>query len=156
HQAYDDLRKAVFASEFERGSKSLVLHILPQVQLGPGSLRLTAELLREWVALHRTAMVLEQELPRCWVPQRLAQPWFERRGIAWPSVFDPPESGEVRLAVSRRRRRGPKPGTLDRYGAADPRLFNEIERIVTDDKVSVAAAATRLAEEGKVAGLALP
>ena len=36
------------------------------------------------------------------------------------------------------------------------RLFNEIERIVTDDKVSVAAAATRLAEEGKVAGAGTP
>jgi hypothetical protein len=152
-QGYSDLLTAVLASQFKRGNKSLVLHVLPQTPLGPGCLRLTTDRLRAWIDLHGTGMVSEQILPRCWVPRSLVQRWFERRRMVWPDVFDPVESGEVRAAVSRPRRRGPKPGTLDRYGAADRALFNEIKRIMRVDRVSVSAAATRLADAGKIAGV---
>jgi hypothetical protein len=55
-----------------------------------------------------------------------------------------------------RSRRGPAPGTLDRYGAADRALFDEIERIMRDDKVSITEATNRLATDGKIAGTGVP
>jgi hypothetical protein len=56
-----------------------------------------------------------------------------------------------------KRRRGPLPGTLDRYGQADRALFSELERIMGEDKVSVSEAARRLAEKDKVvAGIGSP
>jgi hypothetical protein len=86
----------------------------------------------------------------------LAQRWFDRRRIAWPNVFDPPESVEARAAVSRPRRRGPKPGTLDRFGEADRALFPELEAMVRDARVSVTEAATRLAEANRIVGTGTP
>jgi hypothetical protein len=59
-------------------------------------------------------------------------------------------------AAGGRRKRGPAPGTLDRYGKADRALFPELRRIMRDEQVSVAAAATRLAEQGKVTGVGAP
>ena len=50
------------------------------------------------------------------------------------------------------RRRGPEPGTVDRYGAKDRALFPELEALLADG-LSVTAAALRLAEEGKIAGV---
>jgi hypothetical protein len=52
----------------------------------------------------------------------------------------------------KKRRRGPAPGALDRYSAADRKLYTEVERIMRDEKLSVSAAALRLAEDGKLAG----
>jgi hypothetical protein len=56
-------------------------------------------------------------------------------------------------APAKRRKRGPVPGMIDRYGAADRALYGDLERIVQHDKLSVAAAAARLADEGKIAGI---
>jgi hypothetical protein len=87
-QAYDDLLNAVLASEFERGGKSFVLCILPDSRPEPGSLRLTPQLLRERISFSGEALIVEQVLPRCWVPRDLAWRWFARRGMAWPAIFD--------------------------------------------------------------------
>ena len=86
-QAYDDLLKAILAGEFERESKSLVLHILPHALPAPGSLRLTTERLRAMINSHDIAMVFEQVLPRSWVPRGLARRWFERRQVPWPEFL---------------------------------------------------------------------
>jgi hypothetical protein len=49
-----------------------------------------------------------------------------------------------------RRRRGPAPGTLDRYGAPDREMYTELESLMRDEMLSVSAAALRLAEDGKL------
>jgi hypothetical protein len=60
--------------------------------------------------------------------------------------------GDAAPAVNPKKRRGPKPGTLDRYGDDDRKLFSEIERVMSQGKISVTAAARKLASEGRVAG----
>jgi hypothetical protein len=51
----------------------------------------------------------------------------------------------------RHRRKGPVPGTVDRYGASDRKLYPELEQLA-EKCGSVTAAARELAEQGKVAG----
>jgi hypothetical protein len=58
-------------------------------------------------------------------------------------------------AATARRKRGPAPGTLDRYGPADRALYGDLERIVREDRVSITEAATRLADAG-IAGIGTP
>jgi hypothetical protein len=53
---------------------------------------------------------------------------------------------------NKKKRRGPKPGALRRYDAADRELFPELERIMKDRQMSPTAAAHALAEDGKVKG----
>jgi hypothetical protein len=54
--------------------------------------------------------------------------------------------------ATRPKRRGPVPGSVDRYGDADRALFPEIDRIVSDQQKSPTAAARILAEQGRVPG----
>jgi hypothetical protein len=61
---------------------------------------------------------------------------------------DPRRSRAPNGAVTVARRRGPKPGTVDRYGEADRALFPEVERIMREDRVTASAAALKLAEGG--------
>ncbi len=83
--------------------------------------------------------VLTQELDR----------WRHREtGTAKPVA---PRSDDKRDG-SASRRRGPEPGTVDRYGAKDRALFPELKALLADG-LSVTAAALRLAEEGKIAGV---
>ena len=50
------------------------------------------------------------------------------------------------------KRRGPAPGSVDRYGKADRALFPKIDRMVSKQQKSVHAAALILAEQGLVPG----
>jgi hypothetical protein len=52
-----------------------------------------------------------------------------------------------------RRRKGPTPGKLNRYGESDRALFPELKRLMREGHMSATAAARQLAEEGKVAGI---
>jgi hypothetical protein len=56
----------------------------------------------------------------------------------------------------KRRRRGPVPGIVDRYGKADRILFGELETIMRVENISASAAAKKLAEAGKIAGNGTP
>jgi hypothetical protein len=56
----------------------------------------------------------------------------------------------------RRGRRGPVPGTVKRYAAANRVLFDEITRLIRDGARSATAAAQQLANDGKVAGTGDP
>jgi hypothetical protein len=51
-----------------------------------------------------------------------------------------------------RKPHGPTPGTVNRYGEADKKLFPEMKRLIRDKKISANAAALALAELGKVPG----
>jgi hypothetical protein len=54
--------------------------------------------------------------------------------------------------VPPRRRKGPAPGTVDRYRDVDRKLYPELERIMREEHKSLTAAARQLAEAGQVAG----
>jgi hypothetical protein len=54
--------------------------------------------------------------------------------------------------TKQRRRKGPEPGTLDRFGGADRALYGDLKRLMSEKKMSLTAAAQELAEAGKVAG----
>jgi hypothetical protein len=54
-----------------------------------------------------------------------------------------------------RPRKGPAPGTVDRYGAADRALYSELKRLMREGR-SATAAARQLADDGKVAGVGSP
>ena len=51
-----------------------------------------------------------------------------------------------------KRQRGPKPGTVDRYGESDRALFADIDEIMKRERTSVEAAAKKLAHADKIAG----
>jgi len=96
----------------------------------------------------------------CWIdlPDRMAsgfffhphKRWYYREGRRdqldrlWPAV--------VKVAS---RRRGPQPGS-SRLAAADRRLFDELEKIILDQSLSPTAAALKLAEAKRVAGVGSP
>jgi len=56
-----------------------------------------------------------------------------------------------RVVQWKSRRKGPVPGTVDRYGASDRKLYPELEQLV-EKCGSATAAARQLADEGKVEG----
>jgi hypothetical protein len=58
----------------------------------------------------------------------------------------------LRTSPVKERRRGPVPGTVDRYGEDDRKLFGELERIKSIERISIAAAAKKLADAYKIAG----
>jgi hypothetical protein len=82
-------------------------------------------------------------------PVLLDQKDFQRWLACARTAFKiaPPSTG-----TTLRRRKGPAPGTVDRFGKSDRMLFPEIERIRRKDHKSVYAAALDLARAGKVLG----
>ena len=78
--------------------------------------------------------------------------WVDRLGA---SKEDPPDVRLVTPAVptARKPRRGPEPGSVDRFGDLDQALFPELERIMSELRMSVHGAARKLALEEKVDGV---
>jgi hypothetical protein len=56
------------------------------------------------------------------------------------------------VATARKRRRGPVPGSVDRFGESDRALFPELERIMRDHRKSAYGAAHDLAPKIEGAG----
>jgi len=52
-----------------------------------------------------------------------------------------------------RRRKGPAPGTVDRYGKSDRALYSVLKRLMQTRHLSANAAALQLAYDNKVAGI---
>jgi hypothetical protein len=73
-----------------------------------------------------------------------------------PPKFAAEKSASEDAPVPKSGRRGPQPGTIARFLDQDRALFPEIERLCKEEKLSVNAAAQRLASEGKVAGIGTP
>jgi hypothetical protein len=68
---------------------------------------------------------------------------------AWSPVLPlPPEPPH--------KRKGPAPGTVDRYGKADRALYPELKRMMDDDHVSLTVAARQLANDSRVDGVGTP
>ena len=75
--------------------------------------------------------------------------------VPQPAPMTPPPT-PAGTGRARRSRKGPAPGTVDRYGDSDRTLFPEIECIMRDGHKSVHAAALELASAGKVQGSGTP
>jgi hypothetical protein len=71
-----------------------------------------------------------------------------RWSVVFPKVRD--------VAEAPPRRKGPKPGTVDRYKAADRSLYPELKRLMSEQCLTVTAAARQLADDYKVAGIGAP
>ena len=69
--------------------------------------------------------------------------------VTWSAVEPQPQTVAERQPP--RRRKGPAPGTVNRYEVSDRKLYPELEQL-KEKLGSVTAAAVRLAEEGQVAG----
>jgi hypothetical protein len=52
-----------------------------------------------------------------------------------------------------RRRKGPVPGTVDRYSESDRALYPELKRLIKKERLSATAAALQLANDNRVAGI---
>jgi hypothetical protein len=64
---------------------------------------------------------------------------------------------EVRdVAEAPRRSKGPRPGTVDRYGQSDRALYEDMKRLMDKEHISATAAARHLAEKGKIKGGGTP
>jgi hypothetical protein len=70
-----------------------------------------------------------------------------------PKSLTIPTTATASMDPSRRTRRGPQRGTVDRFGEADRVLFPEMNRLVDEDHKSVHAAALELASAGKIKGV---
>jgi hypothetical protein len=57
------------------------------------------------------------------------------------------------VVVRPSRRKGPAPGSVDRYGASDRALYRELKRLINEEHLSATAASLKLAEADKVSGI---
>jgi hypothetical protein len=87
-----------------------------------------------------------------------------RHGISPPSwwVHKPkaskgnsalPRSATPAVPRTGKRRKGPRPGSVDRFGQSDEALFPEIDRITRESRKSVHAATLELALKGRIEGI---
>ena len=81
------------------------------------------------------------------VDQKDFERWLDRARTAFKVSPAPPRMPS---------RKGPAPGTLDRFGKSDRALFPEIERIMSEHHKSIHAAALELARDKKVDGVGTP
>jgi hypothetical protein len=63
---------------------------------------------------------------------------------------------EAEILPPGRRRPGPRPGAIDRFGEADRALFPEMTALMTTEHLSRLQAARQLANAGKVSGIGTP
>jgi hypothetical protein len=66
----------------------------------------------------------------------------------WEVVRGPPSEP--------RRRKGPVPGTVDRYSGSDRKLYPKIKRLIKKKHMSATAAARHLVDQGMVTGIGSP
>jgi hypothetical protein len=86
--------------------------------------------------------------------QKLSRPsWWVDKSRA--SKENAPDVRLVTPAVStaRKPRRGPVPGSVDRFGDSDRALFPELDHILRERRMSVHAAALELASKGRIDGV---
>jgi len=103
--------------------------------------------------LHRLAWMdvefLRHDAISKWPAPESADGAFDLRRSPEPSNT-PAALGAQQAAA---RHRGPRPGTVDRYRDSDRALYREVERLMQDEHLSCTAAAMKLAEARRVAGI---
>jgi hypothetical protein len=158
--AYDKLQADFIAGDFEEAGRARVLFLHPWTKTA----KMTRDRALEFVELMPPETLRSEYWDHCWIPRHLFRRWLAKHNLPQaPSRFEPSiatsggSSATSEHVTSshgmrtKRGRRGPAPGTLDRFGEADRALYRELKRIVRAGK-SVNAAATELAEAGKVKG----
>jgi hypothetical protein len=93
----------------------------------------------------------------CLAAERGEKPRYLRHFQSYlqPQETRPPLQHHTALqapSAAKHPRRGPAPGSVDRYGDSDRALYSEIDQIKREKQKSTYAAALELAYEGKVAG----
>lgn len=85
--------------------------------------------------------------------QKLSRPswWVDKSRASKESAADV-RLATPAMATAPKRRKGPEPGSVDRFGESDRALFPELERIMRERHISVHAAALELASGGKIKG----
>jgi hypothetical protein len=68
------------------------------------------------------------------------------------SLADDSSGKTPAVATARKPRRGPEPGTVDRFSESDRAVFPEIERIMRESRKSLNAATFELASAGRIKG----
>jgi hypothetical protein len=122
------------------------------------------QLLAEWHAARRRALWYGSPIPLPAVGSQREFRLAVAQGRLLPAEDGRYDAAEVQtvfpLGVRRLglespapKRRGPAPGKLDRYGASDRALFDELEQLMRDRMISSTAAAKILADQEKVAGI---
>ena len=172
--AYEKLQADLMLGDFEERGKSRVLYLHSLTRMA----KMTRERARDFMELAPPETLRSDYWDHCWIPRHLFHRWLAKHNLPTsPSRFEPmpvsvasmpsrpatknrsPIVASRKLAIPTpqdtrigRGRRGPKPGTLDRFRDVDRALYRDIERIVRKDRKSVSAAALELAEAGKVKG----
>jgi len=84
---------------------------------------------------------------------RLSPPswWADKSKVSKENAADA-RLATPAVATARKRRRGPEPGSVDRFGESDEALFPEIDRIRHERHKSVHAATLELALAGRIEG----
>jgi len=172
--AYEKLQADLMLGDFEERGKSRVLYLHPLTRMA----RMTRDRARDFMELAPPETLKSEYWDHCWIPRHLFHRWLAKHNLSTsPSRFEPltepsvqsktptPKTNDRSQSTASPRtaptlqnkkagrgRRGPEPGTLDRFRDVDRALYRDIERIVRKDRKSVSAAALELAEAGKVKG----
>src|SRR6266567_5127536 len=163
---YQKLQRDLLEGDFEENGRSRVLYLHPST--------VKAKMTRDWLSglmeIYDQTTINSQYLAHCWIPREFFDRWlakhrmqprperFEPKGPTPPTTTRQPVNQAVNHGKSyaAQKRRGPEPGTLRRYEAADRELFTELERIMADQQKSRSAAALDLAQAGRIAGVGSP
>ena len=173
--AYEKLQADLMLGDFENSGKTRVLYLHPWTRMA----KMTRDRARDFMELAPPETLRSEYWDHCWIPRHLFHRWLAKHNLPIsPPRFEPLTEASVtsktstpkakdrsQITASRksttptlqntktgRGRRGPEPGTLDRFRDVDRALYRDIERIVRKDRKSVSAAALELAEAGKVKG----
>ncbi len=163
---YQKLQRDLLEGDFEENGRSRVLYLHPST--------VKAKMTRDWLSglmeIYDQTTINSQYLAHCWIPREFFDRWlakhrmqprperFEPKGPTPPTTTRQPVNQAVNHGKSyaAQKRRGPEPGTLRRYEAADRELFTELEQIMADQQKSRSAAALDLAQAGRIAGVGSP
>ena len=175
--AYEKILADLLERFFEENGVSQLMYLHPYTS--------ETIMTREWMAgllafegADRAA-IISQYLAPCWMPRAFSERWLAKHRMEprpqrfepkrqTPSAITQPSVTQVRNTVTqpvivhavsdapRKRRFGPKPGTVRRYAAADRRLFPELKRIMNKEQKSLTAAALDLAQAERIAGVSTP
>jgi hypothetical protein len=179
--AYEKLLHDLLNGDFEESGKSRVLFLHSWTKMA----KMTPARMQAVVETESPKTVRSDYLDHCWIPRTLFQRWLATHNmpVAPPrfeaSAYAPsasPRSTNVesrsqkgragtrgglsasskRAKSERRGRRGPAPGTVDRYGKADRALYPELERIMRENSTTLSAAALDLARADQLPGTGTP
>ena len=119
--------------------------------------KMTPSRARDFVDMSSPESLRSQYLDHCWIPRSLFQRWQATHNLpVEPPRFEPMQGGSRAPRPKAKgelpSRRGPAPGTVDRYREVDQVLYPELERIMLNYHKSTYAAAFELAEANKVQG----